>query len=152
MASSEAEARAWNIWADHLHGVCKGVDALLDVATEGRSAGFRGALRAALIEHLAELLRYVSAYNPATNTTTGGPMHVADVTDDDRHPATRHLARFFDSRHLRPELRRVAADCEQLAAAMILALPDGPELTAGLRKLLEAKDCFVRAALPPEGG
>ena len=24
---------------------------------------------------------------------------------------------------------------------------DGPELTAGLRKLLEAKDCFVRAAL-----
>ncbi|PRY56421.1 hypothetical protein B0I28_10970 [Glycomyces artemisiae] len=30
---------------------------------------------------------------------------------------------------------------------MIAALPDGPELTAGLRKLLEAKDCFVRAAL-----
>lgn len=26
-------------------------------------------------------------------------------------------------------------------------LPDGPELTAGLRKLLEAKDCFVRAAV-----
>jgi hypothetical protein len=25
---------------------------------------------------------------------------------------------------------------------------DGPELTAGLRKLLEAKDCIVRAALP----
>lgn len=28
-------------------------------------------------------------------------------------------------------------------------LPDGPELsTTGLRKLLKAKDCFVRAALP----
>ncbi|NDU74057.1 hypothetical protein GWI34_15625 [Actinomadura sp. DSM 109109] len=26
-------------------------------------------------------------------------------------------------------------------------LPDGPELTAELRKLLEAKDCFVRASL-----
>ncbi len=26
-------------------------------------------------------------------------------------------------------------------------LPEGPELTAGLRKLLEAKDCFVRAAM-----
>jgi hypothetical protein len=25
---------------------------------------------------------------------------------------------------------------------------DGPELTVGLRKLLEAKDCMVRAALP----
>jgi hypothetical protein len=30
---------------------------------------------------------------------------------------------------------------------MISELPDGPELTAGLRKLLEAKDCFVRQAL-----
>jgi hypothetical protein len=30
---------------------------------------------------------------------------------------------------------------------MISTLPDGPELTAGLRKLLEAKDCFVRAAV-----
>jgi hypothetical protein len=26
---------------------------------------------------------------------------------------------------------------------------DGPELTVALRKLLEAKDCAVRAALPP---
>jgi hypothetical protein len=30
---------------------------------------------------------------------------------------------------------------------MIRDLPDGPELSAGLRKLLEAKDCFVRAAI-----
>ena len=29
---------------------------------------------------------------------------------------------------------------------MIETLPDSPELTAGLRKLLEAKDCMVRAA------
>jgi hypothetical protein len=27
------------------------------------------------------------------------------------------------------------------------ALPDGPELSTGLRKLLEAKDCLVRAAI-----
>lgn len=27
---------------------------------------------------------------------------------------------------------------------------DGPELTAGLRKLLEAKDCLVRAAIESE--
>lgn len=26
-------------------------------------------------------------------------------------------------------------------------VPPGPEVSAGLRKLLEAKDCFVRAAL-----
>ena len=28
-----------------------------------------------------------------------------------------------------------------------VTLPDGAEKSAGLRKLLEAKDCFVRAAL-----
>jgi len=33
-----------------------------------------------------------------------------------------------------------------LALDMVEKL-EGPELTAGLRKLLEAKDCFVRAAL-----
>jgi hypothetical protein len=43
----------------------------------------------------------------------------------------------------------VSKPCGGLAEEMIRVLPDGPELTAGLRKLLEAKDCFVRAALPP---
>jgi hypothetical protein len=33
---------------------------------------------------------------------------------------------------------------------MAESLPDGPELAAGLRKLLEAKDCFVRASLDLE--
>ena len=34
-----------------------------------------------------------------------------------------------------------------MAAQMNEQLPDGPEKSAGLRKLLEAKDCMVRAAL-----
>lgn len=37
--------------------------------------------------------------------------------------------------------------CGALADDMIASCPDGPELSAGLRKLLEAKDCFVRAVL-----
>lgn len=64
-----------------------------------------------------------------------------------RHPGTTHLAQYFDFDHLPPHLRGVSERCASLAAAMIGGLPDGPELTAGLRKLLEAKDCFVRAAL-----
>lgn len=36
----------------------------------------------------------------------------------------------------------------ELAHKMAEDLPGGPELTTGLRKLLEAKDCLVRAALP----
>lgn len=65
-----------------------------------------------------------------------------------RHPSTCQIARFFTSSHLPDDLRRIAQPAETLASLMICELPDGPELTAGLRKLLEAKDCFVRAALP----
>lgn len=64
-----------------------------------------------------------------------------------RHPGTTHLLRFFEFDHLPPNLRAVSQPCASLAEGMVVALPDGPELTAGLRKLLEAKDCFVRAAL-----
>lgn len=63
------------------------------------------------------------------------------------HPATASIARFFSSGHLPAHLRPTAQACEVLAGQMIAALPEGPELTAGLRKLLEAKDCFVRSAL-----
>ena len=70
-----------------------------------------------------------------------------------RHPGTANIARFFDATHLsRGDMRSVSQACCDLAEAMIVALPDGPELTAGLRKLLEAKDCFVRAALPAPDG
>ena len=71
-----------------------------------------------------------------------------DITE--RHPSTQHIARYFDFEHLPPgsAMREVSSECYRLAGAMIHDLPDGPELTAGLRHLLEAKDCFVRAALP----
>jgi hypothetical protein len=65
-----------------------------------------------------------------------------------RHPGTTHLLRFFEHAHLPPRLAAISAPCAELAGLMVDRLPDGPELTAGLRKLLEAKDCFVRAALP----
>ena len=32
-----------------------------------------------------------------------------------------------------------------------MLLKEGPEKTTGMRKMLEAKDCFVRAALVPGG-
>jgi hypothetical protein len=64
-----------------------------------------------------------------------------------RHDATANIGRFFDYEHLPEPLQLVSRPCHDLAEAMILALPDSPELTVGLRKLLEAKDCFVRAAL-----
>lgn len=67
-----------------------------------------------------------------------------------RHPGTQHIAQFFTYEHLPEALQAVSENCARLAEDMIRELPDGPELTAGLRKLLEAKDAFVRAALPPK--
>jgi hypothetical protein len=67
-----------------------------------------------------------------------------------RHPDTRHLAQFFTFEHLPEHLQAVSRPCAELADQMIATLPDGPELTAGLRDLLRAKDCFVRAAIPPK--
>lgn len=64
-----------------------------------------------------------------------------------RHPATQAIAGYFDYGHLPPHLRTISKRCHDLAVDMLVDLPDSPELTAGLRKLLEAKDCFVRAAV-----
>jgi hypothetical protein len=66
----------------------------------------------------------------------------------DRHPDTVAIARYFTFEHLPDgDLRSVSSLCCTMAGDMIAWLPDGPELTTGLRKLLEAKDCFVRSAL-----
>lgn len=61
------------------------------------------------------------------------------------------IMRFFRYDHLTDgTARNVSAECSVLAEHMETDLPDSAEKSAGLRKLLEAKDCFVRAALPPE--
>lgn len=68
-------------------------------------------------------------------------------TEPKRHPATTAILAHFDTGHLPAHLAAVSGDCQALAYGMVAQLPDDPELTAGLRKLLEAKDCFVRAAV-----
>lgn len=70
------------------------------------------------------------------------------IDTSDRHPGTQNLARWLSPNpKLSGQALIVVVDVESLASYMIENLPDGPELTAGLRHLLEAKDCFVRAAL-----
>ena len=64
-----------------------------------------------------------------------------------RHPATTHLLRYFEYSHLPERLQEFSAPFAELAHEIVNHRPDGPELTAGLRKLLEAKDCIVRAAV-----
>lgn len=62
------------------------------------------------------------------------------------------VAKYFAFAHLtNVNLHVTSALCAGLAERMENMLPDGPEKSAGMRKLLEAKDCFVRSALdmPP---
>ena len=72
------------------------------------------------------------------------------IDTEGRHPGTAQVARWFDYSHLSGPARDTAAAVHDLAAEVVDTLPDGPELTAGLRKLLEAKDCFVRATIAKE--
>lgn len=67
------------------------------------------------------------------------------------HEATAQILRFFDYEHLESPLRDISQRFHDLAHQLAEEL-EGPELTVSLRKLLEAKDCAVRAALPPRVG
>lgn len=55
--------------------------------------------------------------------------------------------KYFAYQHLPPKLQEISKPIGDLAQQMEETLPDGPEKSAGMRKLLEAKDCFVRSAL-----
>lgn len=59
---------------------------------------------------------------------------------------------FFSYSHLPAHLQSVSKPIGDLAAQMERDLPPSAETSAGLRKLLEAKDCFVRASLKPNPG
>lgn len=61
--------------------------------------------------------------------------------------SARQLLGYFEHSHLPPNLQAVSRPLGELAERMAHELPPVTETTEGLRKLLEAKDCFVRAAL-----
>lgn len=58
---------------------------------------------------------------------------------------------WFEYDHLPVEQRLVASQCADVALMMADHLPHNEELLTGLRKLLEAKDCFVRASITDVG-
>lgn len=57
------------------------------------------------------------------------------------------VAQFFAYKHLPPHLQAVSQPFAELATKMITELPVNSERGMALRKLLEAKDCAVRALL-----
>lgn len=71
----------------------------------------------------------------------------APVEQPPRHPGVTAILRHFEFNHLPEELQKVSREFHILAHLMASMIKDDPELVAGLRKLLEAKDCMVRAAI-----
>lgn len=57
------------------------------------------------------------------------------------------LLKWLRHEHLPPHLQAVVVPIDALAREMDTALAEGAEKTAGMRKLVEAKDCFVRARI-----
>ncbi len=58
-----------------------------------------------------------------------------------------NVDKYFAFEHLPEKQKQVSQQIAELAKAMDKSLPDGEEKSAGMRKLLESKDCFVRASL-----
>ena len=57
------------------------------------------------------------------------------------------LMQFFEYGHLPERLQAASRPFGDLAALIVETLPRNPERTTALRKLLEAKDCAVRALI-----
>jgi hypothetical protein len=70
------------------------------------------------------------------------------MPNETRHHSVQHLVDLLDPNpNLPAPLKHIAELCANLRDHVLADLDDGIELSAGLRKLLEAKDCFVRQAL-----
>jgi len=63
------------------------------------------------------------------------------------HPAIQHVLAFFAYEHLPAHLQEISRPFGQLAHQCATRAPSSQETTVALRKLLEAKDAAVRAAL-----
>lgn len=63
------------------------------------------------------------------------------------HPAVANVLKFFAYSHLPEKLQAISKPFGDLAQQVAERAPESAETTVCLRKLLEAKDCAVRAVL-----
>ena len=76
-------------------------------------------------------------YNPTLNEAAGPRKDSLTEHFKDRHPGTLHLLKFFEDFDKGPQLvRQINHSFHMTAGNLFSVLEDGPELTAGLRKLL----------------
>ena len=95
------------------------------------------------LENAGEVALSAETLNELTPVVTFEEVGIR--TDADASP--NQIMQFFAYAHLPPHLQAVSKPFALLAQEMDLRLPNGPEKSTGLRKLLEAKDCMVRQLL-----
>lgn len=69
---------------------------------------------------------------------------MADLTSE---ATTEPMLQFFAYGHLPHHLQEISRPFGELAMTIVTTLPKNPERTVALRKLLESKDCAVRALI-----
>lgn len=69
------------------------------------------------------------------------------LNSDKPKPQLDRMLQFFVYDHLPVHLQAVSRPFSDLANMIVTTYPSNPERTAGLRKLLEAKDCIVRSTI-----
>jgi hypothetical protein len=77
----------------------------------------------------------MASVEPTSTTTTS----IIDLQEP--------MLQFFEYAHLPPRLQDISKEFSSVAKWIVETLPRNPERTVALRKLLEAKDCAVRAVL-----
>jgi hypothetical protein len=97
----------------------------------------------------------LESWQPKTGTPGGedanvsSPFLIRGKPVMSNHEHDEPMLRFFAYEHLKPELQAMSAPFGDVAGWIVESLPRNPERTVCLRKLLEAKDCAVRAAIYP---
>ncbi|WJS05204.1 hypothetical protein [Roseibium aggregatum] len=96
--------------------------------------------------------RYVDTDLKAFGAVDGGMaclscVEVYGCHNEEGNDMPNPIMKYFEFAHLPDHLQKVSRPFGELASQLNEDLPDGPEKSTGLRKLLEAKDCMVRAAL-----
>ncbi len=81
----------------------------------------------------------------------GNDIHPAPAEFTGQQIILDPILHFFHYRHLPPALQEISQMFCVMAQFVVDNLPRNPERTVALRKLLEAKDCAVRANLPTPG-
>lgn len=75
------------------------------------------------------------------------PNEIERPAQHEQRAPQHYLMQFFAYGHLPQHLQQMSAPFAALAKAMNDLLPENAEKTTALRKLLESKDCAVRAVL-----